>query len=236
MSTTVQNVIDYALDRSALSDVQLINVPAAIGLIANEEKKAYIAAARLDPEYFGVSGLTTVRAAYTSSWSLNTVTPTGGAAGSVAAVSRVYVAAIVGTPPTGVTVGAKVNLVDSRWPNLDLAPRAYVRGRKIVPHSTELGTADAHMATQLTIWFSELPVAPATLASVLTLPDEWRDLIVLPLARMFCIRDHRAEEGGVFNEEYKALTQTFAEAVLSYGHGVRRPLPSVPAIPLGGGK
>jgi hypothetical protein len=53
---------------------------------------------------------------------------------------------------------------------------------------------------------------------------------------MFCIRDHRPDDGKLINEELAGLTQTFAEGVLSYGHGVRRPLQSVPAIPLGGGK
>jgi hypothetical protein len=227
MSTTAQNCIDYALERSSLSDVQLVNVPAALALLANEEKKAYITAARLDPEYFGTSGDTATRASYTASWSLDA------APGDVAAVSRAYAKTIVGTV-SGVVAGTKINLVDMRWPGLDLAPRAYVRGRKIVPHETELGTGNSNMVTVVTVWYSQLPTAPTTVASTISLPDEWRDLLVLPLAKMFCVRDHRVEEAAVFDAELKGLIQTFAEAVLSYGHGVRRPLPSVPAIPLTG--
>lgn len=231
MSTTVQNIIDYALERSSLSDVQLINVPAALALIANEERKAYITAARLDPEFFGTSGVSASRADHDAAWNI-AVTP-----GGVAAVSRVFAAAITGTV-SGVAVGTKINLVDSRWPNLDVSPRAYVRGQKVIGHipsagADELGVSNSHFVTQLTIWYSPLPTALTATTDSLTLPDEWRDLIVLPLAKMFCVRDHRPEEGAAFAAEYKDLTQTFAEAVLSYGHGVRRPLPSVPAIPLG---
>ena len=367
MSVTVQQVIDRALDRSGLSDFNLINVPATISLISNEQRKAYLMAAQLDSEYFGKSGTTSTRTDHTASWDLDTtpgdvavvtqariaayieamcttapvlsigstdtaiastaftfrvngasynkaavaagtaigaqtvtadkwalyrlsvvvagtitVTPAagnvagyttealakaalpavpansvdmgfvtlktkasmawiaatdalaGGSTGNVASATNYYPAPEM----TAFAVEQKINLVGFRWPDLDLAPRAYVRGRKIVSHipaggSSELGHDDSNMVTQLTVYYSELPPAVTSLTTTLRLPDEWQGLLVLPAARMFAVRDKHEEEVQFIELEYQGVLQTFQAAVLAYGHGVRRPLPQVPSIPLG---
>ena len=224
---TVQQVVDRALDRSGMSDVNLVNVPSAISIISTEQRRAYLIAGRLDPEYYGVSAVTSTRTHYTDPWDLD-VTP-----GNVAVVSQAFVTTIVGTV-TGVTAGDKVHLVWSRTPALEVAPRAFLRGRKIIAYNNELGGADANMVTVLTVWYSPLPTVLTATTDTLTLPDEWQGLVVLPLAKMLAIRDQRPEEVPLIDAEYKDLVSVYSEAVLSFSHGMRRPLAQVSALPLGG--
>lgn len=231
---TAQQILDRALDRAALSDSNLVNVPSALSVISTEQRKVFLMAAQLDPEYFGKSAATAVRATG-QSWDLD-ATP-----GDVGVVTRAYVAAVTGSGGvTGIALGDKVNLVGSRWPELELSPRAYVRGRKIVPHIPigatydELATDATHFVTTLTVWYSPLPAVVSATSTTLALPDEWQSLLILPLAKMLALRDKREEEIQFLDAEYKEAVAVFSSAVQSYGHGVRRPLPSVPTIPVKG--
>lgn len=236
-SPTAQNIIDRALDRASLSDSNLVSVPAVLSIISTEQRKVYLLAGQTDPEYFGKAAVTAARAAPASgvtpasSWNLDT-TP-----GDVAVVTRAYVQTVVGSTPL-TPVGTKVNLVGFRWPDLDLAPRAYVRGRQIVPHVAtgtnfdELAVDNANYVSVLNVWYSPMPPIVSATTTTLLIPDEWQSLLILPLARMFSLRDKREEEIQFIDAEYKDALETFKMAIVSYGQGVRRPLPSVPAIPV----
>lgn len=230
MSLTGQDVINYAVDRSALNFPAQAGVAAALSLISTEQRKIYLIAERIDPEYFGKNSLTAARALYTDSWDLD-ATP-----GDVGGVTKATVAAITGSPVnpetnTTFAVGDVIHLVNSRFPELELGPRAYVRGRKIVPHLTELGAASNAMVTQLTVYYSPIPPFVTQVGTTLAVPDEWRHLLVLPVARMLAIRDKREEEVQFIEAEYKDALANFQEAVLAYAHGARRPLPAVSAVP-----
>ena len=221
-----QNIIDNAVDRSGLNDVALVNTPRALDVISSEQRGIYLLAAQLDPDYFGMDGLTSVRAAYTDSWDL-TVNP-----GNVAVVTKAVIAAMTVLVPTGLTVGQKVNLAWFRNPDLEQAPRAYIRNRNLVPYGTELGTATLSMVTQLRVYYSPLPAIVTSASQTLALPDEWKQLLVLPLARVLSIRDLRAEETQVLDQEYTKVLGNFQSAVVAFAHGATRPLQQIPAIPM----
>lgn len=225
MPTTVQNVIDRAIDRSGLNFSGMASDPALIARISAGQKFLFKSAGIIDPEYFGKSGDTTTRTLNSQTWDLN-VSP-----GDVGLVTKAEVKTITGAV-SGVSVGTRVNLVDLRFPDLGVSPRAYVRGRNIVPHSTELGTNDTNMVTVLTIYYSESPATVTTATVNLRLPDEWTQLLVLELAKYLAIRDQRLEEVQPLDAEYQELFQRFTQEVAAYRHGVQRPLAAVPAIPL----
>lgn len=225
MSTTAQQALDLAIQRSSLNNPDLVAPAQAVRYIANAEKAAYLLAAKLNPEYFGKNADTSTRSAFVDSWDLST-TP-----GGIASVTRAEVKTITGTVTNDgvdIVIGDKINLVSYRWPQLELVPRAYIRGRILFGYKTELGAADANMVTALDIFYADLPTGPTALGTTLSIPDEWIDLIVLPLARNLALRDQRAGEIASIDDEYKLILGMFTQAVGVYDGGAVRPIASVP--------
>lgn len=229
MATTAQTIIDRAIQRGALNNPDLVPTAQLLQYISVYERAVFLRAGRMNPDYFGTDASTATRALFTDAWDL-TATP-----GNVAVLTRAEVATITGTV-TGVTVGDKVNLISRRWPEIDVSPRAFVRGKKVTGFGVELGAGNANMVTVLKVFFSPVSAAITTTAQSLTIPDEWTALVELPLARTLALRDRRVDEVPIIDDEYKFLSGLFDEAVFAFDHSVRRPLASVPTIPLGGGK
>jgi hypothetical protein len=229
MATTVQAVWDRATTMSFMNDESLINPTQVMAYIGLYERNIFLRAARLNPEYFGTTGLTATRGSNTASWSLDALTPVP------AAITRVEVAAFIGTPYANAAAGDRVGLASIRWPDLEISPRALLRGRSIIGYKTELGPDISDYVTQLNVFYSPLPAPITSLTQNLTAPDEWADLITYPLARILAIRDRRTdEETNWLTMDFERLQTLFDEAVLVYDYGVRRPaIPLVPPIPIG---
>lgn len=228
MATQAQDVIDGAIHRSSLNNADLVSTPELLRFMTLYERQVFLRGAQLDPDYFGTDGLTTVRTAATQNWDL------AGAPGNVAALTEAEVTTIVGTV-TGISVGTKINLIGFRWQGVDIAPRAFVRGRKVTAVGSELGTG-ANYVSQLKLFYSPVPAAIASATQLLSLPDEWTGLVELKLARLLALRDRRADEVALLNEEYTEMFSLFEAAVLAFNHGLRRPVNLVPAVgPLGVG-
>lgn len=229
MATTAQIIIDRAVQRGALNNPDLVPSAQLLQYISMYERAVYLRAGRVNPDYFGTDGSTATRALFTDAWDL-AATP-----GNVAVVTRIEVVTIVGSV-SGVVAGDKINLISRRWPEVDLAPRAFVRGRKVTGFGVELGANSSNMVTVLKVFFSPLPAVVTTLSQSLTIPDEWTGLVELPLAKTLALRDRRLDEIPAIDAEYQFIFQLFEEGALAFDHSVRRPLASVPAIPLTGGK
>jgi len=238
MAITAQQVMNRAIQRSALNNPDLVPVAQLLGYITNFERSIYASGARYNPDYFGKSAATAVNgtvgaAGGDSSWDL-TATP-----GDVFAVSGLIIATLAGSYTTH-AVGDPINIVGMRWPELQVAPRAYIRGQTIYEYGTDLSDDNVDYVDTLTVFYSEMPAAVTTVSQALTLPDEWADLIIVPLARILAIRDHRPEEVPVLDQEYNSLMATFIDHVSVYDHSATRPLIAVPAAtgprpPAGGG-
>lgn len=225
MSTTAQQIIDRAIQRSSMNNPDLVPTAQVLQYITMFERQAYMRAARINPDYFGKDAVTSTRANFSDPWDL-AATP-----GDVGVLTRVEVSTIAGTV-TGVAVGDKVKLVGLRWPEVDVSPRAYVRGRKIFGYQTELGAANPNMVTVLKVYYSPVPAAVTTTGQTLTIPDEWSDMVTLPLSRILALRDRRLDEIAGIDEEFKMVGQLFDESCVAFDHGVRRPLTAVPAVQL----
>lgn len=229
MATTAQTVIDRAVQRSALNNPDIVPVAQLLQYITVFERAAYLRSGRMNPDYFGKDTVTATRASATDVWDL-AATP-----GDVAVLTRAEVSAIAGTAPqcgsVNIAVGDRVNLILQRMPEVDLCPRAFIRGRKISSYKTELGTG-VNFVSVLKVFYSPIPAAVTVTTQSVTLPDEWTSLLELPLSRILAVRDRRLDELPPIDEEYKFMLGLFDEAVLAFDHGVRRPLSLAQAIPL----
>jgi len=223
MSTTAQQIIDRAIQRSALNNPDLVPTAQLLQYITLFERQAYMRAARINPDYFGKDAATAIRAAFTDSWDL-AATP-----GDVGVLTRAEVQTIAGSV-SGVAAGDKVKLIGLRWPEIDVSPRAYVRGRKIFGYANELGASTPNMVTVLKVYYSPIPAAVAITTQSLTIPDEWADMVAVPLSRLLAARDRRLDEIAGIDEEFKMIGQLFDESCLAFDHGVRRPIAAVPAV------
>lgn len=229
MATTAQDALNLAIQRASLNNADLIAPKQVVRFLANSEKQTYLKAAKFNPSHFGTTGDTSTRAAFGDSWNLAT-TP-----GGIAAITYIIVKTIVGTVTSGgivLAVGDTINQVDSRRNRhkFALAPRAYVADRKLFGVDDELGADDSNMVTVATISFAILPTGPTALAQSMTIPDEWIDLVVLPLAKIFAVRDNRLQEAKLIMEEFAALKTSFEEHVGVYDGSAIRDPHSVPIV------
>jgi len=223
MARTAQQIIDRSIQRSALNNPDLVPTAQLLQYITLSERQAYMRASRINPDYFGKDAVTATRAAFTDSWDL-AATP-----GDVGVLTRAEVQTIVGSV-SGVAAGDKVKLIGLRWPEIDVAPRAYVRGRKIFVYANELGANSSNMVTVLKVYYSPVPATVAVTTQSLTIPDEWTDMVAVPLSRLLAFRDRRLDEIAGIDEEFKMIGQLFDESCLAFDHGVRRPISAVPAV------
>lgn len=221
MATTAQQAINSAIQRSALNNPDLVPTAQMLGYISSYEKAVYAVAAKYNPEFFGEEGATATRADNVTAWDL-TATP-----GSVFAVTALQVLTIVGSPVP--IVGDMINIISFRWPELEVLPRAYIRGQKVYGYGDELGADGTDYIESLTVYYSVLPAAVTTVAQALTLSDEWMDLVIVPLARLLALRDNRPEDVQVLDGEYNSLMATFIDHCSVYDHSATRPLIAVPA-------
>ena len=222
MSTTAQQTFDLAVARSSLNNPDSFPPAQAVRYIANAEKAAYLLAAKLNPEHFGKQADSAVRADHDASWTLS-ATP-----GGIGSIMSFDVAAMTGAPVGGIAIGDRLNWISKRWPNFALSPRVYTLRQILYGYEDELGIADTDFVTKVTVYYSELPAGPTAMGTTLSLEDEWIDLIVLPLARNFALRDQRAGEIASIDDELKMVKAMFAEHVGVFDGGTIRPVQSVP--------
>jgi hypothetical protein len=222
MTFTVQAVINRVLDRSSLNEADLLSETAMFRHLTDFQREIFMFGARENPNYFGTDLITQARSAFTDGWDLS--------ASRVAAVSKVEIDTIAGTPTY--PVGTEVDLVDFLYQDLALPPRVYIRNKVVTGVGTDLGSADANMTTKLKVFYSPLPADLVADTDVLLLPDEWVELLVLPLARLLAIRDGgRDQEVRQLTEEMVGLVDQFIEAVQIVDHPAPKPLTALRAMP-----
>lgn len=219
---TAQQIIDMAVERSNLNDSDLIPEAQLLDYITAYERLAFQIAARGNPDYFGREGNTDARATSSDSWSLTS------APGNIAAVSKITVAAITGTV-TGISTGDDVNVVSIRNPEDGLAPRVYIRNKTIREYNSELQDDSSNFVTRLKIFYSYLPVDKTSTTDSMEIPDEWNNLVVLPLAGLLALRDQREAEAQVLGQEYSTHLDLFINSLGVYDEATIRELKQMAA-------
>lgn len=223
MSTIAQDIVTLAVLRSQLNDASLVPAPIIFKAMSIYERQVFFRAAQIDPEYFGTNADTSTRVLFTDSWNISVVP------GNIAAITKAVVKTVIGSF-SGVVAGTVINLVKMRFPDVEVAPRAFVRGRMLTGYGTELGSDSFNIVTKVTLYYASLPAVITSGSSVMTIPDEWLDLVVLPIARLMCLRDRRPDDAQIIDAEFKEVVAMFEQAVMIYDHGAARPLPSIPPL------
>jgi hypothetical protein len=184
-------------------------------------------AARANPDFFGREGNTSTRGSSTASWSLTA------APGNVAAVSRVEVYAITGTV-SGISTGDEVSIISIRNPEHGIAPRVYLRNKTIYEYDSELQTDSSNYVTRLKIFYSYLPATKTSGSDQLDLPDEFANVLIVPLARLMALRDQRVDELPGLDEEWKLAIITFLNHMGVFDEVTIREFLAIPAAAGGG--
>lgn len=218
---TAQQIYDQAVQRSNLNDPDLIPEAQWLDYITTLERRVFLTAARENPDFFGREGNTSARSS-AATWSLTT------APGSVAAVTRIEIAAITGTV-LGLTVGDEVSVISIREPDLALAPRVYLRDKVLTDYSGEMETDSSNFVTTLKIFYSLLPADRTATSDALDLPEEYNNLVVVPLAGILATRDQRPEEAQSLNQEFGLDWANFLQHISVFDEATIRELEQIPA-------
>jgi len=78
--------------------------------------------------------------------------------------------------------GREVSQVDELDTDAELAPRYFVRGLSLVEVGSDWGTSGAKTATLVYVYGMTDIDPTGSLSQAVTVPDQWTDLLVLPLA------------------------------------------------------
>ena len=215
MATYTANEVKLmAVERASLNDDTLIPDTQTWQWMSNFERRAYIKAARHNPDFYGASS-TVSRASDTDSWDLSTV--------DLLSIKRIEVSSITGSV-SGVSVGDEVNIVDLEQPGVALAPRVILRGLTVEEYESDLSVDGSNYVDGLKVYYSEKPAEITSSSQNPEIQDEWVQLLVLPLARLFAVRDQRLDEAQVIQEEYVELINDFIDHVQVFDHGANKSL------------
>lgn len=121
---------------------------------------------------------------------------TGALTSSSASSGRVLTLSTLLTPPVErvlkVTLqdGREANQVDVLDVEAELSPRYFVRGQTLIEVGNDWATASGPVAATIVYVYGMTDIDPAgALTQLVTVPDQWIDLLVLPLARYFFQKD-----------------------------------------------
>lgn len=91
--------------------------------------------------------------------------------------------------------GREFNQVDVLDVEAELAPRYFVRGQKLIEVGNDWATAAGVVTGTLVYVYGMTDIDPTGfLSQVITVPDQWVDLLVLPLAMYFFQKDPGRDE------------------------------------------
>lgn len=168
MSTTCQQIIDRAKAFSALNTPLTADRAEMLSRVRADQAALFAAAADAASERFQVTG---------------TITSNTGSSGRIAALTGLSVP--VGRVLKVVVNGAAMaTAVDVRDQDAHFPPRYIPRAQTLVEVANDWDTVTAAAVT-LTVTYVQAPtdIDPTGLASqVVSVPDEWCDLLVMPLA------------------------------------------------------
>ncbi len=115
--------------------------------------------------------------------------------------------------------GTEVNQVDFLDVDAELAPRYFVRGQKLIEVGSDWGSSGAKTLTLIYVYGPTVIDIAGSLTQVVSIPDEWTDLLVLPLAMYLFQKDpgRDAAEFTRLDGLLDAREQAFADHLKHYG-------------------
>lgn len=191
MATTCQNVIDRAKTFSPLN-VSLTTDPVEMVVrVQQMQQRVFTAIAPLNAARFSV-----VATPNSTSASSNRTVDLSPLSPPVERVRRVAL-------PSGVDV----DQVTEMDPNAELAPRYFPRGQKLYEVGSDWGATGVVVMTILYAYGATPITATGGTSQAISLPDEWADVLIIPLARYLHTKDPGRDP-----IEYQNLTTQYGEA------------------------
>lgn len=205
MTTTCQAIVDRAKGFSTL------NVP----LTGDKSEMLSRIIAEQQDIFTGIAGLTRDRFQVVAA-----LVSTAAAQGRVFDLS--VLVPPVARPLTLVLAdGREVNQVDVLDLEAELKPRYVIRGQTLVEVSNDWNTAAATaVSATLTYVYGPTAIDPAgALSQLISVPDEWIDLLVLPLALYLFQKDPGRDpaEGARLESKLSERQDAFVTALKNYG-------------------
>ena len=203
MSTTAQDIVTRAQQFNTLNTGLTTDSAEMLSRIRADQQRIFTA----------IAGQTRDRFKTTAS-----LTSSSGASGRVFDLSAV-------TPPIERVLlltlgdGRIVSPVDELDPDAELAPRYFVRGQSLIEVTNDWGTSGAKSATLVYVYGATTITPTGSLTQVITIPDEFIDCLVLPLAGYLAQKDPGRDPGEI---ERLAMMlddaqQLFTEYLTNYG-------------------
>lgn len=115
--------------------------------------------------------------------------------------------------------GRDLNQVDVLDTDAELSPRYYVQGLSLVEVSNDWGTSGSKTAT-LIYCYGPTDIDPTgSLTQAVTVPDQWTDLLVLPLAKYLAQKDPGRDPNEIARLQgmQNDLSQQFLSYLTTYG-------------------
>lgn len=214
MSTTCQTIYARAKRFSLMNASLAPTKPEVLARIESEQQAVFAMLASQHRDRYQVSTTAnSTNAASSREIDLSVITPV---------VLRVLKLAITSS-------GEEVNQVDVLDQDADFAPRYFVRGQKLIEVGSDWGASGVIGMTLIYVQGPTAITASGAYSQTITIPDEWADLLVLPLAMyLFQIAGPMAntDQAPQFRtaEEYQRLEkllaekrEAFAEYLKNYG-------------------
>lgn len=179
MTTTCQTIVDRAKSASPLNTALASDRAEMLSRIRADQQELFTVLAGRSRDRFQTTA------------SLSSTTGSSGRSFNLAAI----------TPPVERVLqvvlqdGREANQVDVLDTDAELAPRYFVRGQTLIEVSNDWATAAGAINATLVYVYGMTDIDPAgALTQTVTVPDQWIDLLVLPLAMYFFQKDPGRDE------------------------------------------
>lgn len=191
MATTCQNVIDRAKAMNPLNTTLVSDPVEMLTRIQQIQQRVFTALAKLNGTRFAVAA-----AQGSTNASANRTVDLTALAQPVERIIRV-----------SFSTGAEIYPVTELDPNAQLAPRYFPRGTKLYEVGSDWGATGVVAVTILYAFGAATITVTGATSQAVTVPDEWADVLILPLARHLHLKDPGRDP-----VEYDRLTALYVQA------------------------
>lgn len=219
MATTCQFVVDRAKAFNPLNASLAGDPVEMLTRIQQMQQRIFTAIGKLRrPRFTVLQSLSSTNASLNRSLNLAVVVP------PVERVLRVTLA----------SSGLEVFQVSEFDPNAQIAPRYYVRGQSLNEYSNDWGASGVVTVNLLYVYGATPITVTGATSQVVSLPDEWADVLIVPLARYFHQKDPGRDpmEYERLGQQYVDVWNGFLSYLTNYAGDMRRKelLPAPPEM------
>lgn len=203
MTTTCQAIVDRAKSFNTLNAPLAADPAEMLSRIRADQQALFTENAGITRDRFQTAkSLTSTGGVAGRSFDLSTITPP---------IERVLTLTLAD--------GRLVSQVDVQDTDAELTPRYIVRGQSLIEVSNDWGTSGTVGATLVYVYGATAIDPAGNLTQLVSVPDEWSDLLVLPLAQYLFQKDPGRDpaEGARLDAMLAGRQKAFLDFLVNYG-------------------